>query len=438
MSKLKFFILITCVGLGASFFTRSAAAQAEPISHAVLPGDSWLALALRYNTSIEALQDANPHPNRFREPVIGRTIAIPAPILPESTGQLITDDRSIFQLSADSGLTAWQLTLLNDMLHPAGIQPERAIFVPSPDIVREYPAGFTGFELSHIPAKTGEGMGFRGKATSTLIGGSSAIGTENGNLHVASATQNGLGLLATGAFFWEGAPHLDIVTTLRSEKAACRGSTEPDCEHVYLWSQPIQFGQKQWTFNNITLTGAAAQIDSDSIAAERARLFELWEQQSTDYLPTGVFEEPVSGYLYYSSFYGARRSYNGGPYSSYHEGLDFAAYRGTNVYASADGTVALAETLYVRGGAVIIDHGLGVYTGVYHMDSVEVTVGSAVKKGDLLGTVGSTGLSTGPHLHWDLLVNGIWVDPFEWRASNLDCWLSEAVGRPCEGISTDN
>ncbi|MFT5194668.1 MAG: murein DD-endopeptidase MepM/ murein hydrolase activator NlpD, partial [Candidatus Promineifilaceae bacterium] len=141
--------------------------------------------------------------------------------------------------------------------------------------------------------------------------------------------------------------------------------------------------------------------------------------------------EPVSGYLYYSSYYGARRSYNGGPYASYHEGLDFAAYRGSNVYAPAAGVIALAETLYVRGGAVIIDHGIGVYTGFYHLDSIAVTAGSAVQQGDLIGTVGSTGLSTGPHLHWDLLVNGIWIDPFEWRASQLDCWLAEAVAHTC-------
>ena len=407
-------------------------AQSDPTSHYVLPGDSWRALALRYGSTVEALQAANPHPNRFREPVIGRSISIPDGTLPKTTGRLIADDRSIFQLSADGGIPAWQLALLNDMNHPAHIQPARSIFVPGAETVKEYPAGFADLELSHIPGRTGEGMGFRGKAQANLLGGSSAIGSEGGNLYLSSTTQNGIGLLATGAFFWEGSPHLDIVTEIKSARAECQHLAAPECTRTMLWSQPLQFQKKLWTFNSITLTGAAAQIDAESIAAERARLFELWEIQSAAYLPSGQFDEPVTGYLYHSSFYGARRSYNGGPYSSYHEGLDFAAYRGTKVYAPAAGVIVLAETLYVRGGAVIIDHGLGVYTGFYHLDSVDVAVGSTIQQGDLVGTVGSTGLSTGPHLHWDLLVNGVWVDPFVWREDGIDCWLAETVHGVCE------
>lgn len=422
-----FIFLIFLLGLQTPLF-----AQSDPISHYVLPGDSWFALALRYGATVEALQAANPHPNRFREPVIGRMIIIPDSMLPETTGRLIVDDRSLFQLSAESGVPAWQLALLNGMNHPAGIQPAHPIFVLGPEILREYPAGFNDLDFTHIPGRTGEGMGFRGKIDHSLVRGSSAIGSEEGSLHLSAVTQNGVGLLATGAFFWEGAPHLDILTEVQSAKAVCQQSTAPECVQTGFWSQPIQFEKKQWTFNNITLTGAAAEIDAESIAAERARLFELWKLQSADYLPSGRFNEPVTGYLYHSSFFGARRSYNGGPYSSYHEGLDFAAYRGTKVYAPAAGVVALAETLYVRGGAVIIDHGLGVYTGVYHLDSVDVAIGSSVVQGEQVGTVGSTGLSTGPHLHWDLLVNGIWVDPFAWREAGLDCWLAEAMTNSCE------
>lgn len=406
-------------------------AQTGPISHTALPGDSWQALARRYGVTVEALQAANPHPNRFREPVIGRTIAVPDAVLPETTGRLLVDDRSLFQLSADSGVPAWHLALLNDMSHPAHIRPDGGLFLPGPDTLRQYPAGFEGLELSHPLGRTGEAIGFRGQVNEHLLGGHSAIGSASGNLHLSATTQNGVGLLATGAFFWEGAPHLDIVTQVRSAKAGCQASVEPECVRTVLWSQPLQFEKKAWTYNNITLTGTAAAIDADSIAAERARLFEIWKIESADYLPSGRFAEPVSGYLYHSSFYGARRSYNGGPYATYHEGLDFAAYRGTKVYAPAAGIVVVAETLYVRGGAVIIDHGWGVYTGFYHLDSVEVTAGSTVQQGELLGTVGITGLSTGPHLHWDLLVNGIWVDPFFWRESGTDCWLAEAVSNTC-------
>lgn len=89
-----------------------------------------------------------------------------------------------------------------------------------------------------------------------------------------------------------------------------------------------------------------------------------------------------------SANYGARRSYNGGPYPTYHEGVDFSAYAGTPVMAPAAGTVALAEPLTVRGGAVILDHGLGVYTGYYHLSAIHATVGQQVQPGDVLGEAG--------------------------------------------------
>ena len=72
---------------------------------------------------------------------------------------------------------------------------------------------------------------------------------------------------------------------------------------------------------------------------------------------------PLDDYLEISSLYGARRSYGGGPYDRYHEGLDFSAYGGTAVHAPAAGTVSLAENLVARGGAVLLDHGLGVFRG---------------------------------------------------------------------------
>ena len=150
---------------------------------------------------------------------------------------------------------------------------------------------------------------------------------------------------------------------------------------------------------------------------------EIWNQTSTPPQWIGSFQEPIANYLNYSSFYGARRSYNGGPYSTYHEGLDFSAYGGSDVLAPARGTVVVAEFLYVRGGAVIIDHGLGIYTGLYHLSGILVDVGQVVEQGNVVGKVGSTGFSTGNHLHWDLLVSGEWVDPMAWRERDTAAWI---------------
>ncbi|MEJ2749296.1 MAG: M23 family metallopeptidase, partial [Anaerolineae bacterium] len=121
----------------------------------------------------------------------------------------------------------------------------------------------------------------------------------------------------------------------------------------------------------------------------------------------------------------------GGPYNSSHEGTDFAAYGGTAVTAPAVGTIVLAEPLAARGGAVIIDHGLGEYSGYYHLSNIIAVPGQAVQLGDLIGEVGTTGLSTGNHLHWDFLVAGQWVDALAWLDQDMGCWILAGWGTPC-------
>jgi murein DD-endopeptidase MepM/ murein hydrolase activator NlpD len=109
------------------------------------------------------------------------------------------------------------------------------------------------------------------------------------------------------------------------------------------------------------------------------------------------------------------RSYNDGPYDVYHSGVDYALPVGAPVQAPAGGRVIFADTLRLRGNVVIVDHGRGVMTAYFHLDRIDVTVGQQVAAGESLGAVGNTGLSSGPHLHWDLRVNGVPVDsPDDW------------------------
>ena len=81
------------------------------------------------------------------------------------------------------------------------------------------------------------------------------------------------------------------------------------------------------------------------------------------------------------------------------------------MYAPADGKVVLAEPLQVRGQVVILDHGLGVMSGYWHLSQIDVTAGQFVEEGQVIGLVGNTGLSTGSHLHWEVRVGGVPVDP---------------------------
>jgi len=121
------------------------------------------------------------------------------------------------------------------------------------------------------------------------------------------------------------------------------------------------------------------------------------------------FDWPVTGRI--SGNYGSQRILNGEPRRP-HYGVDIAAPQDTNFYAPAGGVVTLANNdMYFEGGLIFLDHGLGYVSGFLHMNRIDVKAGDVVKKGDLLGGVGSAGRSTGPHLDWRINWMGRQVDP---------------------------
>ena len=153
------------------------------------------------------------------------------------------------------------------------------------------------------------------------------------------------------------------------------------------------------------------------VRAETARMDELFG----GFTPNGWtararFLPPLEGDFPRTSPYGSRRTYGNSPTITAHAGEDFSAAAGTPVDAPAEGTVVLAEPLFVRGNAVVLDHGGGVYTGYWHLSELNVQPGEQVAAGERLGAVGSTGLSTGAHLHWEMRVGGLPVDPLQWLA----------------------
>jgi murein DD-endopeptidase MepM/ murein hydrolase activator NlpD len=152
-------------------------------------------------------------------------------------------------------------------------------------------------------------------------------------------------------------------------------------------------------------------LDPEIVRAEAERLAQIYEQFSLDKLWQGEFAYPLQAITVTSS-YGAVRQYDTGP--GRHAGVDLDGETGDPAFAPADGRVVLSELLQVRGNTVVLDHGLGVYSAYNHMSELMVTDGELVSKGQVIGRLGSTGLSTGTHLHWELRVGGIAVDPFRW------------------------
>ena len=120
------------------------------------------------------------------------------------------------------------------------------------------------------------------------------------------------------------------------------------------------------------------------------------------------FEWPAKGVI--SGVYGSQRILNGVPKWP-HYGLDIANETGTPVYAPVDGLVTMADDLYYSGNTLILDHGMRVFSTFLHMDTITVEVGETVKQGEQIGTIGSTGRSTGPHLDWRINLGNTRLDP---------------------------
>ena len=144
------------------------------------------------------------------------------------------------------------------------------------------------------------------------------------------------------------------------------------------------------------------QIERDQ--KRLAQVFKL--RQPVLFSPS--FQRPVDGEVI--SAFGLRRILNGIPKSP-HNGIDFRAAAGTPIKAMARGEVALAEDLYYTGKTVILDHGGGLFSLYAHLETLAVTPGAMVSTGQQVGAVGSTGRSTGPHLHMGTRLGKARIDP---------------------------
>jgi len=161
----------------------------------------------------------------------------------------------------------------------------------------------------------------------------------------------------------------------------------------------------------------AALLAPELVAIDNETRFEQYVVVSGPRLWTLPWRMPVQGAQ--SSPFGMLRSFNGAPPTDWHHGQDFEVAEGEPIVAPAPGRVVFATELPVHGQGVILDHGAGVYSGYWHMSAITVEVDDFVISGQTLGLVGSTGLSTGPHLHWEVIVQGQDVDPIQWTESTF-------------------
>lgn len=148
-----------------------------------------------------------------------------------------------------------------------------------------------------------------------------------------------------------------------------------------------------------------------AIAEEKRKL--LAESGSVIIYDGGQFKFPLASYTRISSEYGNRIHPTLGV-QKFHNGVDFAAPTGTAIYAAYDGKVVAAAYSSSMGNYVMIDHGSGLYTIYMHASKLYVSAGAVVVRGETIAAVGSTGRSTGPHLHFSVRLNGAYTSPWNY------------------------
>ena len=150
--------------------------------------------------------------------------------------------------------------------------------------------------------------------------------------------------------------------------------------------------------------------DTDKIRAAKElksmqKAYSYWSQQ----IPNLKMQQPVKE-ARKSSVFGLKRILNG-KNRGYHSGLDLAAPIGTPVYAPSSGQIILTGNFFYTGNTIFIDHGKGLITSYFHLNTIDVAAGDVVAANQVIGSVGATGRVTGPHLHWSVSLNNARINP---------------------------
>lgn len=382
------------------------AAQEPPARHVVQPGDALTSIAQSYGSTVPAIMAAN----LLRDPdviAVGQVLVVPVAHQPLLRIEVLPGD-TLASIARQYRTTSGDLATLNEMASSDRLVVGQDLLVPPhPDAPSPaVPSGpIASVVVWPIPARQGETV-----AVQVELMASDPVSLSlqlQGQSVPLRPQRDGIlwGLVAIHALTEPGVASLDLCWRAGDEQSSAQSCVA--------W--PLQIVDSGAPTFNIELPpGKGDLLDPELIRAEAEILAAIWGRPEEDPAWAGRFLRPVQEGFVTSAPFGQKRSYNGGPVSGFHTGQDFAAPEGTPVTAPAAGRVVLAEPLIVRGNAVVVDHGAGLYTGYWHLSEIDVSEGQEVQPGDLLGLVGTTGLSTGAHLHWEMRLHGIAVSPLQW------------------------
>lgn len=442
-----------------TFTVQPASAQASGPVYIVQQGDTLSFIASRFNLAINDLISANPSidPNFLSE---GQELVIPG--LEGVTGVLETEviafGDSLRSLSRRTQVADDQLKKLNRLVSPTELYVGVGLIVPVQEEQNRLTARMTpaaGESLLELAIKQGSDpwtlaeINKLGGSWDTIPGdilysptgdsGGNATGLPSAFLSASieplPIVQGGTEVLQVQT--QEGVSVSGMLVDMplhffqaNGEQVALQGVhalLEPGVYPLLIQATLID-GSKQSFEQMVLVTSGNYSSEElyvppetvDPIVSERENqhIFSIISPATSTRLWSGIFASPAVYADQFTSRYGTRRTYRGiGTdlvIDGFHTGLDFAGGEGLQIFAPAPGRVVFAAPMTVRGHATLIDHGWGVYSGFWHQSEILVNVGDMVEQGQVIGLVGGTGRVTGAHLHWEVWVNGIQVNPLDW------------------------
>ncbi len=370
-------------------------------SEKVSYGETLASLSQRYNLPINTLQRLN-HLTSPNEMYAGYWLVTLANSAPTALGKRATlaPGQSLLELAVLNGTDSWRIMASNRIDNSAMVLPGDVIRLPGQG--DEGPGGLPS-EISSVDI-SGLIQGQTAEVSLSGSQGASLQGTFMDHpLNFFSTPGTGYtALQGVHAMAEPGLYPLNVTGSLADGTG-------------FDFTQDVLVSAGDFLYD-IPLSVDPATLDPAVTMPED----KIWHDTSSLISPEKMWQgefslpvEPVFAECYASRF-GSRRSYNGSEYSYYHTGLDYCGQIGDPVYAAAPGVVVFAGPLTVRGNATMIDHGMGVFSAYLHQSEILVKVGEHVEQGQLIGKVGNTGRVEGPHLHFEVLVGSVPVDPLEW------------------------
>lgn len=387
--------------IGQELVIPGGSGEAVATLYTVQAGDTLASIAEQFNTTAVSLSQSNRLINPNTPPTVGQTLSLvsrtgsaaPQPVLGQP--YLVKPGDSLLTIAASFNLSPTVIIAANQLAYPTYLFPGQRLRLPATTPYRDLPGDLLDVAVGPLPLQPGQ--------TAVITVQSIANDVPSGRLgdqllHFVPGDSGHFALVGLDAFTPPGNYTLTISNSAQIP-----------------FNQTVQIAPSDYVTQFVTLPETLnALLDPTVRSGEEAVLAPIFTQFTAERQWSGLLQTPVLSSTFVTARYGDGRSYNGNSVISYHSGVDFAGGIGTPVVAPANGTVVFSDVLEVRGLTIILNHGQGVMTSYSHLSESFVTLGQAVTAGEPIGAVGSSGLSNGPHLHWELRIHNVPVNALQW------------------------